>query len=97
MDFLLLLQYALNKVIETFSNTWYLLLLSVIISAALKLYVNEDAIARFLRRNTKNSVLMSTGIAVATPLCSCGTTAIVIGTLSLGSILLGFLYNLIVL
>jgi hypothetical protein len=35
MDLLLLFQYSLNKVIETFSNIWYLLLLSVIISAAL--------------------------------------------------------------
>lgn len=82
MDVLLLIQYAFSKVIETLSNTWYLLLLSIIISAALKLYVDEDAIARFLRRNTKKSVLMSTGIAVATPLCSCGTTAIVLGMMT---------------
>ena len=77
-----LLQYTFGKVAETFSHNWYLLLISIIVSAALKLYVDEDAIARFLRRNTKNSVLMSTGIAVATPLCSCGTTAIVLGMMA---------------
>lgn len=82
MDILSLLQYTFNKVLETFSHNWILLVLSILISAALKLYVDQDAIARFLRRNNRNSVLMSTGIAVATPLCSCGTTAIVLGMMA---------------
>jgi len=82
MDIISLLQYTFAKVLETFSDNWFLLLLSIVISAVLKLYVDQDAIARFLRRNTKNSVLMSTGVAVATPLCSCGTTAIVLGMMA---------------
>lgn len=82
MDIISLLQYTFGKVLETFSHNWLLLVLSIVISAALKLYVDQDAIARFLRRNTKNSVLMSTGVAVATPLCSCGTTAIVLGMMA---------------
>ena len=82
MDFPSLLQYTFSKVVETFSHNWYLLLLSIIISAALKLYVDQDTISRFLRNNTRNSVLMSTGVAVTTPLCSCGTTAIVLGMMA---------------
>ena len=82
MDIITLLQYTTNKLFETFANNWFLLLLSILISAAIKVYVHEDAIARFLRRNTKNSVIMSTGVAVATPLCSCGTTAIVLGMMA---------------
>ncbi len=82
MDIISLLQYTFSKVIETFSHNWFLLVISILISAALKLYVNQDAIARFLRRNTKNSVLISTGIAVATPFCSCGTTAVVLGMMA---------------
>jgi uncharacterized membrane protein YraQ (UPF0718 family) len=82
MDIITLLQYTFNKVLETFSHNWFLLLLSILISAAIKIYVDENAIARFLRRNTKNSVLISTGVAVATPLCSCGTTAIVLGMMA---------------
>src|SRR5687767_11506882 len=82
MDIISLLQYAFGKVLETFSNNWFLLLLSILLSAALKLYVDQDAIARFLRRNTKNSVILSTGVAVATPLCSCGTTAVVLGMMA---------------
>ena len=82
MDIMTLLQYTFTKVIETFAGNWYLLLLSILISAALKFFINQDAIASFLRRNTRNSVLMATGIAVGTPFCSCGTTAVVLGMMA---------------
>lgn len=82
MDIIALLQYTFAKVIETFSHNWYLLLISILVSAAIKLYVDQDAIARFLRRNTKNSVLLATGVAVGTPFCSCGTTAVVLGMIA---------------
>lgn len=82
MDIVTLLQDTFAKVIGTFSYNWYLLLISIVISAALKLYVDQDAIARFLRRNSRNSVLMATGVAVGTPFCSCGTTAVVLGMMA---------------
>jgi uncharacterized membrane protein YraQ (UPF0718 family) len=82
MDIITLLQDTFIKVIETFSHNWYLLLISILISAGLKFYIDQDAIARFLRRNTRNGVLMATGIAVGTPFCSCGTTAVVLGMMA---------------
>lgn len=82
MDIMTLLQYSLGKVIETFSHNWFLLLLSIVISAALKFFVDQDGIAHFLRRNSRNSVLISTGVAVGTPFCSCGTTAVVLGMMA---------------
>lgn len=82
MDVFSLLQYTLTQVIGTFAHNWWLLLISILISAALKLYVNQEAVAGFLRRNTKNSVLISTGVAVTTPFCSCGTTAVVLGMMA---------------
>ena len=82
MDIITLLQYTAGKVIETFSHNWYLLLISIIVSAALQLYVDQDSIARFLRHNTRNSILMATGVAVATPFCSCGTTAVILGMMA---------------
>ena len=82
MDIISLLQYTIGKVIETFAHNWYLLLISIIVSAALKLYIDQDAIGNYLRRNAKNSVLVSTAVAVATPFCSCGTTAVVLGMIA---------------
>lgn len=77
-----LLSHTFSKVIETFSHNWILLLISILISAALKLYVDQNAMSRVLRRNSRNSVLMSTGVAVTTPFCSCGTTAVVLGMMT---------------
>jgi uncharacterized membrane protein YraQ (UPF0718 family) len=82
MDIISLLQYTLSKVVETFSHNWWLLIISIVVSAALKLYVDQNAIARFLRHNTRNGVLISTGVAVATPFCSCGTTAVILGMMA---------------
>jgi hypothetical protein len=82
MEITPLLVDAFTKVIGTFSHNWYLLLISIVVSVALKFYVDQETIARFLRRNTRNSVLMATGIAVGTPFCSCGTTAVVLGMMA---------------
>jgi len=76
------LQFALSKAWETFSELWPLLLLSVIISVVLKLYVDQDRVAAFLKRNQRNSVAMSTALAIGTPFCSCGTTAVVLGMMA---------------
>src|SRR5829696_2391068 len=67
MDVLSLLQFTFGKVVETFSHNWFLLVISILISAALKLYIDQDAIAGFLRRNTRSGVLMSTGVAATLP------------------------------
>ncbi|HET9911048.1 MAG TPA: permease [Anaerolineales bacterium] len=82
MEITPLLVDAFTKVIGTFAHNWYLLLISIVVSVALKFYMDQETIARFLHRNTKNSVLMATGIAVGTPFCSCGTTAIVLGMMA---------------
>lgn len=82
VDLFEIFKLALIKVWETFSELWPLLILSVLISAALKLFVDQDRVAAFLKRNQRNSVAMSTVLAVGTPFCSCGTTAVVLGMMA---------------
>jgi uncharacterized membrane protein YraQ (UPF0718 family) len=82
MNIVELFQFASLKAWETFAGLWPLLLLSILISVLIKLYINQEQVGRFLRRNSRNSVLASTGLAVATPFCSCGTTAVVLGMLA---------------
>lgn len=82
MNIVEIFQFALGKATQTFLELWPLLLLSVFISVALKLYVDEDRVAIFLKRNQRNSVAMSTALAVGTPFCSCGTTAVVLGMMA---------------
>jgi len=82
MNIIQTFQFALEGTWTSFSSLWPLLILSVFISVALKLYVDQDRVAAFLKRNQRNSVVMSTGLAVATPFCSCGTTAVVLGMMA---------------
>lgn len=82
MNIVEIFQFALGKATQTFLELWPLLLLSVFISVALKLYIDEDRVANFLKRNQRNSVAMSTALAVGTPFCSCGTTAVVLGMMA---------------
>lgn len=70
------------QVLHTLSLNWPFLLLSVLVSAAVKLYADQDRVAAFLKKNRRGGILISTATAVATPLCSCGTTAIVLGMMA---------------
>lgn len=83
MDFLLnlLLDSAL-KVWAAFLNNWPFLLGSVFIAAWLKLYLDAEKISAFLERHKGAGVAAATTAAVATPLCSCGTTAVILGMLA---------------
>jgi uncharacterized membrane protein YraQ (UPF0718 family) len=73
---------ALSKVWLTFSHNWPLLLISAIIATAMKLYVDQRKVGAFLKRHQGAGVIGATAVAVTTPLCSCGTTAIVLGMMA---------------
>ena len=77
-----LVKYAFWQVVHTLSVNWPFLLISIVVSAAVKLYADQDRVAAFLKKNRKGGVLISTVTAVVTPLCSCGTTAIVLGMMA---------------
>jgi len=77
-----LLVKTLSQVWHTLAVNWPFLAASAVITGVLKVYVDQDRVAAFLQRNRKSSVLISTGVAVTTPLCSCGTTAIVLGMMA---------------
>lgn len=71
-----------EKVALTFIYNWPFLVISVIIAVALKLYIDPRQITDFLMRHKGAGVVSATAAAVATPLCSCGTTAIILGMMA---------------
>jgi uncharacterized membrane protein YraQ (UPF0718 family) len=73
---------TVDQVALTFSHNWPFLVVSVLIAVALKLYVNPQRVSAFLMRYKRAGVVSATVAAVATPLCSCGTTAIVLGMMA---------------
>lgn len=73
MSFLLaLLEQSIVEVWETFRVVWPYLLLSVLISAAMRRYVSADLVNRWLQKYHSASIIATTSVAVSTPLCSCG-------------------------
>jgi uncharacterized membrane protein YraQ (UPF0718 family) len=82
MTVLSLLIDVAGKVAATFAHNWPYLLVGIVGAAALKVYVGSDKIAGWLRRRRGMAVAGSVGAAVATPLCSCGTTAVVLSMLA---------------
>ncbi len=77
-----LLEDTLAKVLLTFAHNWPYLLASILIGVLIKLYLDMDRVAGYLQKHQKGGVVLATAVAVGTPLCSCGTTAIVIGMMA---------------
>jgi len=83
MDYVLnLAGTAFTQTIVSLAHNWPYLLASILVAAALKAFVDTDKVAAFLQRYGGASVLAATGAAVATPFCSCGTTAVILGMMA---------------
>jgi uncharacterized protein len=83
VDFVVrLFQNALGQTLISLSHNWPFLLASIVIAGILKVFVDAHKVSAFLDRFKGASVLAATLAAVATPLCSCGTTAVVLGMMA---------------
>ena len=74
--------YVVDQVITSLAHNWPFLLFGVLTAAALKVYVGTDRLGALLRRRTPVAVGGAVVAAVATPFCSCGTTAVVLSALA---------------
>jgi uncharacterized protein len=74
--------HVFDSVVASIQHNWPFLLLGIVAAAALKVYVGTDRVAALMRRRTPVAVAGSVTAAVATPFCSCGTTAVVISMLA---------------
>jgi hypothetical protein len=82
MPHLDLLLKTLGQVRHALAANWPFLLVSALVASALKLYVRRESISAFLRRHREGSVVAATTAAVTTPLCSCGTMAVILGMMA---------------
>lgn len=73
-----LLTRTLTQVAATLAHTWPYLLVSVLVAAILKVHVEPARVRAWLVRHQRASVVGAIGLGVATPLCSCGTMALVL-------------------
>src|SRR3981189_1565818 len=70
------------QAVVPFAPTWPYLVLAVVIAAALKVHVEPARLRAWLARHQRASVVGAIGLAVLTPLCSCGTMALVLAMLA---------------
>lgn len=73
---------TLVKVWHTLLGNWPYLLLSAVIASLLTVYLDMDRISAFLQRYRRAGVVAATVAAVGTPLCSCGTMAVILGMMA---------------
>lgn len=67
---------------STFGANWPFLLISVVVASVIVVYVGADRLSAWLRKKTWLAILGAVALAVLTPFCSCGTTAVVLGALA---------------
>jgi hypothetical protein len=77
-----LLVQTLGQVWLTFTHNWPFLIVSVLVASLMKLYLDQNKVAAFMKRYSRVGVVASTAVAVTTPLCSCGTTAVILGMIA---------------
>lgn len=77
-----LLTKTVMQVVVTFGHTWPYLVLSVSIAAVLKVHVEPARLRAWLARHQRASIVGAIGLAVLTPLCSCGTMALMLAMLA---------------
>jgi uncharacterized protein len=77
-----LIVQSILQVWTSLTHNWPYLVISVLIAVALKLYLDPKQVGNFLLKYRSAGVIGATAAAVGTPLCSCGTTAVVLGMMA---------------
>lgn len=72
----------LQTVVETLSHNWIALSLAIVIAVLMQVYVDTEKLKQKLLAKPKVSIAASVVFGAFTPLCACGTMAVVIGMLS---------------
>lgn len=76
------LSQTLMDVLQSFAHNWPILLVGTFIAALIQVFVTQDKIVGFLRRHSKGSIFVAVLAATLTPLCSCGTMAVILSMMA---------------
>ncbi|MDF2547811.1 MAG: hypothetical protein K0R93_2709 [Anaerosolibacter sp.] len=72
------LQDIAGTVIGYLKADWLILLLGIIMAVGINVYVDADNLRRLLQKNSRLSVPGSVAFGALTPLCACGTMAVLL-------------------
>ena len=72
------LKFIWDSLIYYLINDWYIILMGILIATSMKVFVNPERLKNKLLQHSKIAVPLSVGLGALTPLCACGTMAVVI-------------------
>jgi uncharacterized membrane protein YraQ (UPF0718 family) len=73
---------TLKAVGATLLHNWKILAFAILTAVILKTYVNSDKLSKALLKRKKVSIFASVAFGAFTPLCACGTTAVLVGMMT---------------
>ncbi len=73
---------TLLAVVTSLAHNWLPLALAIVIAAVMKVHADSKRLERALARRTHASILGSVALGALTPLCACGTMAVILGMLT---------------
>ena len=82
IEFAKLLSNMMLAVITSLSHNWIPLSFAILIAALMTVYMDAEKLKRALIRNTNVSIWGSVALGAFTPLCACGTMAVILGMLT---------------
>jgi uncharacterized membrane protein YraQ (UPF0718 family) len=77
-----LLTKMMREVIGSLIHNWVPLSLAILIVAIMTVYIEQEKLKQALLRKTHISIWASVAVGAFTPLCACGTMAVIIGMLT---------------
>lgn len=72
----------LNYLIQTFTANWFILLFGILIAVIISVYVDAERTRKLFLRRPRFLILGSVLFGAFTPLCACGTMAVVLSLIS---------------
>ncbi|PKN97366.1 MAG: hypothetical protein CVU42_16300 [Chloroflexi bacterium HGW-Chloroflexi-4] len=83
MDFIItVFLKAFSQLGTSLLHNWPYLLISIVVAVGLKVVMDPQKASEFLLKHNKVGVLGAVAVAVTTPFCSCGTTAVLLGMMA---------------
>lgn len=73
---------AFTQTLISLSHNWPFILISILAAVLMKQFLDPQKVSAFFIKYKNAGMVGATAAAVATPLCSCGTTAVVIGLIA---------------
>ena len=77
-----LLSETITQVFRSLTHNWFPLSMAILVAAIMKVYINPEKLKQTLLRRSGISILASVIVGAFTPLCACGTMAVIIAMLT---------------